>query len=69
MQSKQVWVIVVWIKFKDGIFYYNFGWRDMTATNFKYMFRILDVVDFSLKEGKKVSCSFSPESTNCSSEC
>lgn len=34
---------------KDGIFFYNFGWKDMTNTNFKTIFKIMSMIDFSFK--------------------
>ena len=42
------------LKKLDGIFFYNFGWKDMTATEPVTMLKIMDTIDFSLKNGKKV---------------
>ena len=39
---------------KDGIFFYNFHWKDMTNTEFKYLLKIVSMIDFTYQQGGKV---------------
>jgi len=39
----------------DGIYFFNFGWRDMTATSTDVVLKILKQMSFSLTNGNKVA--------------
>ena len=39
---------------KDGIFFYNFHWKDMTNTEFSHLLKIVSMIEFTYQQGGKV---------------
>jgi protein tyrosine phosphatase domain-containing protein 1 len=39
--------------YEKGIFFYNFGWKDMTITKFETILKVIRLMEFSLRDGKK----------------
>jgi hypothetical protein len=40
--------------FKNGIYFYNFCWKDMTSTPVGYILHVVRLMEFALEGGKKV---------------
>ena len=38
----------------EGIFFYNFGWPDLDITSFDLIIKIMHLMEFAFKDGKKV---------------
>lgn len=41
--------------YKEGIYFYNFGWRDHTATQNPTIFRVVKTIDYALQNGKRAA--------------
>ena len=50
-----LFLLTLFLSLLVGIFFYNYGWKDMETTSFENILRILKIMSFALMNNKKVT--------------